>query len=37
VGAGLGCVGMTLLPWVMIGVGILAAVGIAMVYKGCQG
>ena len=37
VGAGLGCVGMTLLPWVMVAVGVVAAVGISVIYKGCQG
>jgi len=36
VGAGLGCLGMTLLPWVAVIGGIVAAVVIGAMYKGCH-
>ncbi len=32
-GVGLGCVGMALLPWVLIGLSVLAAVAVAMIVK----
>jgi hypothetical protein len=36
VGAGLGCLGMTLLPWMAVIGGIVAAVVIGVAYKGCH-
>ena len=32
-GVGLGCVGMALLPWVLIGLSVLAAIAVAMIVK----
>ena len=37
VGAGLGCLGMTLLPWAAVVGGIVAAIVIGVLYKGCHG
>jgi hypothetical protein len=36
VGAGLGCLGMTFLPWAAVVGGIVAAIVIAVAYKGCH-
>ena len=35
--AGAGCLGMALLPWAAVAVGICAAVVIIVLVKGCQG
>jgi hypothetical protein len=37
VGTGLGCLGLTIAPLVMIAFGIAAAVAIAIAIKGCGG
>lgn len=37
VGAGLGCLGVTLAPWLLIGFGILGAVALIFIVKSCGG
>ncbi|MDB5323975.1 MAG: hypothetical protein JWN40_5606 [Phycisphaerales bacterium] len=32
-GVGMGCVGMALLPWVLIGLSVLAAIAVAMLVR----